>query len=202
VALEGIDGSGKTTQARRLAAALGARFTFEPGDTALGAALRPLVLDPGGPERGPRAEALLLLADRAQHADEVLRPALAAGRWVVTDRYSASTLAYQGHGRGLDPGALAPVVAWAEGGLVPDLSVLLRVPVDQARARLSAAAPDRLEGLDEDFHRRVAQGFEALAAAEPARWAVVEGTGAPDEVADRVARAVAERLGRPGGTGP
>ena len=104
IALEGIDGCGKSTQAASLAEALGARLTFEPGATPVGAALRELLLAPDAPPPSPRAEALLMAADRAEHVARVLAPALAAGEWVVTDRYAGSTIAYQGYGQGLDAG--------------------------------------------------------------------------------------------------
>jgi len=147
LALEGIDGSGKTTQARALAATLGARLTHEPGATALGAALRRLLLSPEAPPLTLRAEALLMAADRAEHVDLVVAPALAAGEWVVSDRFSGSTLAYQGYGRGLDTAELAQLVAWATSGLAPDLSILVDVPVDLAQSRRAASKPDRLERL-------------------------------------------------------
>jgi dTMP kinase len=198
IALEGVDGCGKSTQARLLADALGAELTFEPGATGLGQVLRTLLLDAHGPSRGARAEALLMAADRAQHVEEVIAPAVEGGRWVVTDRYVGSTLAYQGFGRGLAPGELATVVDWATGGYPADLSVLVDVPLDEARRRLSGI-PDRLERLGADFHRRVHAGFGALAAADPGRWVVVDGTPAPDEVAAAVLAAVTGRLGRPDG---
>ena len=136
----------------------------------------------------PRAEALLLAADRAQHAAEVLRSALAGGRDVVTDRFTGSSLAYQGFGRGLDVGELRRLSAWATDGVEADLVILLDVPPDVARAR-QTAEPDRLEAEEAGFHRRVVEGFRALAAEEPERWAVVDGTGSVDDVAARVRKA-------------
>lgn len=201
IALEGIDGCGKSTQARILAASLGALPTHEPGATALGRALRGLLLDPDQPVPVARAEALLMAADRAQHVEEVVRPALDAGRWVVTDRFSGSTLAYQGWGRGLDPDDLRRVVAWAADGLVPDLSVLVDVDPGVARERLGDARADRFEAMGAGFHERVRRGFATLAAADPDRWAVVDGSGPEDVVAAAVAAAVAHRLGAPGGGG-
>jgi dTMP kinase len=199
IALEGIDGCGKSTQARLLAASLGALLTFEPGDTALGVSLRDLLLRSDGIV-SPRAEALLMAADRAQHVEDVVAPALAVGRWVVTDRFSGSTLAYQGAGRGLDADALSQVVGFATAGLVADLSILLDVSVEAARGRISTSAPDRLERLDAGFHQRVADGYRALALGDPGSWAVVEGSGGVDEVAGAVAGVVAHRLGHPGGS--
>ncbi len=194
IALEGIDGSGKSTQARILAEHLGAELTHEPGATALGRDLRALLLTPTRPAPSPRAEALLMAADRAQHVEEVVRPALAEGRWVVTDRYSGSTLAYQGWGRGLDAGPLRTLVTWASGGLEPDLSILVDVEVEAARRRREGSS-DRLERLDLEFHQRVRDGYLALAAADSEHWAVVDGAGTVAEVADLVAGAVASRLG-------
>jgi dTMP kinase len=199
IAFEGIDGCGKSTQARLAAERLDALYTFEPGDTELGVSLRRLVLDSDG-VLSARAEALMVAADRAQHVDEVLGPALAAGRWVVTDRFNGSTLAYQGAGRGLDPDSLDRVLSFATSGLAADLSILVEVPTDVARGRIGSAQPDRLERLDEDFHRRVAEGYRSLAARDPARWAVVDGTGSIEEVASEVAAVVRQRLGQPEAT--
>jgi len=202
IALEGIDGCGKSTQARLLADALGPGtvLTREPGATALGRALRGLLLDPARPAPVPRAEALLMAADRAQHVEEVIGPALASGRWVVTDRFSGSTLAYQGWGRGLATDPLRRMVNWAAGGLEPDLSVLVDVGPDIARHRLGALTPpvpDRLEGLGPDFHERVRHGFVSMARADSEHWVVVDGSGEVAVVAAEIARVVADRLGWP-----
>jgi dTMP kinase len=194
IAIEGIDGSGKSTQARLLADALGALLTHEPGATALGLELRRLLLESSGSAISPSAEALLMAADRAQHVFEVVVPALESGRWVVTDRFSASTLAYQGYGRALDLEALRALVDWAAGGLTPDLTVLVALAPEQARARRSQGA-DRLERLDAAFHERVRQGYLALAAADPATWVVVDGAPPESSVVSAVHRAVTERLG-------
>ena len=201
VALEGIDGCGKTTQARLLAEAVGVEPTAEPGATPVGGALRRVLLDPALPELVPRTEALLMAADRAEHVARVIAPALQAGAWVVTDRYSGSTLAYQGHGRGLGLDDLRWLVAWATGGLQADLSVLVAVDVETARARAAARVEtgDRMERLGADFQRRVADGFAALAAADPERWVAVDGTGTVPEVAAAVRSVVADRLGDPPG---
>jgi dTMP kinase len=196
IAFEGVDGCGKSTQARILAESLGALFTYEPGDTPLGADLRQLILHSDG-ALSPRAEALIVAADRAQHVDEVLEPALASGRWVVTDRFDGSTLAYQGFGRGLDEGQLRSMLGFATQGLHPDLSVLVDVPLELARARVAAVGPDRLERLDGAFHQRVADGYHSLAEAAPDRWVIVDGSGDVDEVARSVALAVSGRLGAP-----
>ncbi len=145
IALEGIDGCGKSTQAHRLSERLGAVLTFEPGATRLGTELRRLLLDRDQPPVSDRSEALLMAADRAQHVAEVVVPALDAGTWVVTDRFSASTLAYQGYGRGLDLSELSQLVRWATGGLQADLTVLVEVPVAVASGRRTGIAGDRLE---------------------------------------------------------
>jgi len=199
IAFEGIDGCGKSTQARLLSKSLGALYTFEPGDTGLGAALRTLLLGPNG-VLSPRTEALLMAADRAQHVDEMVSPALSSGQWVVSDRFNGSTRAYQGAGRGLDVDALGQVVSFATDGLTADLSILVDVPVDVARARIASGDPDRLERLDPAFHQRVADGYRALAHADPDSWAVVDGIGTVKQVAAAVAAVVSERLGRPEGS--
>ena len=135
IALEGGEGSGKSTQAKLLADAIGAIATFEPGDTALGVGIRAVLLDPATASLDDRAEALLMAADRAQHVAEVIRPALADGRHVVCDRYFGSSVAYQGYGRGLSTDWIATLSAWATEGLMPDLTVLLDVPTGVAAAR-------------------------------------------------------------------
>jgi dTMP kinase len=193
IALEGIDGCGKSTQARLLAQWIGepnVALTSEPGATSLGMRLRQLLLDSASPGVSARAEALLIAADRADHVSEVIAPALADGRWVVSDRYSGSTLAYQGYGRGLDLDTLRQLVTFATGGLEADLNVLVEV----ARARLKRADADRFERLDESFHQRVRDGYTTIAASDP-RWVVVDGTGTVDEVAKQVSAAISERLG-------
>lgn len=193
--MEGGEACGKSTQAARLASVLGAVLTREPGGTALGARLRALLLDPATSGLDPRAEALLMAADRAQHVAEVVAPALSAGRHVVTDRFVGSSLAYQGFGRGLALDDVARLSSFATEGLVADLSVLLVVPPAEARRRLGEAGRDRFESEPPGFHARVAEGFRASAGADPARWVVVDGTGSPDDVAARVRDAVRERLG-------
>ncbi|HWE67149.1 MAG TPA: dTMP kinase [Acidimicrobiales bacterium] len=197
LALEGIDGCGKSTQARALAKRLGATLTHEPGATTLGASLRQLLLAADAPSVTLRAEALLMAADRAEHVALVVAPELEAGRWVVSDRFSGSTLAYQGYGRGLDLDQLARLVDWATAGLAPDLSILVDVEVPVAQQRLARSAPDRLERLGAEFAGRVRDGFLALAAADPAHWVVVDGTADPAEVTTRIVEEVQRRLGRP-----
>jgi dTMP kinase len=194
IALEGIDGCGKSTQAKLLSARLDALLTFEPGATGLGASLRRLLLEPGQPTVSPGAEALLMAADRAQHVAEVVQPTLDAGTWVVTDRFSASTLAYQGFGRGLDLDDLDQLIGWATRGLVPDLNVLIEVPVDVAATRRTGS-DDRFEEEGRQFQQRVAEGYRQLAEESVATWLVVDGTGPVEEVADKVFAGVYARVG-------
>jgi dTMP kinase len=195
IAFEGIDGCGKSTQAKAVAAALGALLTHEPGATPLGARLRRLLLDPDSdsPPPTPRAETLLMAADRAEHVAQVIEPALASGGWVVTDRYSGSTIAYQGYGRDLGAEGLAEVVAWATAGVEADLSVFVDVPVEVAAARRRGA--DRMERLGPEFAARVREGFAAQAAADAARWLVVDGTREVDAITAHIVEAVRARLG-------
>jgi len=195
IALEGCDGVGKSVQAALLARALGAELTREPGGTALGEAVRRLVLSEEVDVSSARAEALLMLAARAEHVERVVRPALERGQWVVTDRFSASTLAYQGWGRGLDVGELARLDRFATGGLTATLNVLLDVPEDLAAKRRTESG-DRIDSEPDSFHARVRVGFSNLVAAAPDEWVVVDGVGAVDDVAKRVLAAVSDRLGR------
>jgi dTMP kinase len=191
IVLEGGEATGKSTQAELLAGTLGAVLTREPGGTATGERIRALLLDPTLPTLNVRAEVLLLLAARAQHVAEVIEPALSAGRDVVCDRFSGSTLAYQGWGRGVDADDLRRLSSWASGGLEPDRVVLLEVPREVALGRLRGrGAGDRMEAEDGAFFDRVATGFAELANADPDRWSVVDGDGSAAEVAERVARAV------------
>ncbi|MDP9453889.1 MAG: dTMP kinase [Actinomycetota bacterium] len=192
VVLEGGEACGKSTQAGLLAPRLGAVLTREPGGTEIGERLRDLVLDPASAVLDARTEALLMAAARAQHVAEVVRPALAAGRDVVSDRFVGSSLAYQGYGRGLPVGDVAALSRFATAGVDPDVVVLLDLAPTQALARRDPR-PDRLEAAGADFHRRVAEGFAALAEVD-ARWVVVDAAGEPDAVAERVWAAVSARL--------
>jgi len=193
IAFEGGEGCGKSTQARLLADRLDAVLTREPGGTEVGAQLRAILLDPGTVGLVPRAEALLMVADRAQHVAQVVAPPLAAGRHVVTDRFAGSSMAYQGYGRGLDVDELRQLSEWAADGVWPDLVVLLEVDPEVAGLRLGREL-DRFEQEEAAFHRRVTAGFRALADADPHRWAVVDGSGTIGQVADRVGEVVAQRL--------
>lgn len=192
VAFEGGEACGKSTQAARLAARRGAVLTREPGGTALGERVRTIFLDPAAGEVNPRAEALLVAAARAQHVAEVIEPALASGRDVVTDRFTGSSLAYQGFGRGLDVQDVRELSAFATGGLEPDVYVLLEVPAVVAAARLGSHR-DRLEAAGDEFHERVRAGYTAIAQHDG--WVVVDGTGSVDEVERAVWGALSARLG-------
>lgn len=199
VVLEGPEAVGKSTQARRLASELGALCTNEPGGTPLGLRLREQLLAAAGSGEDhvtARAETLLMLADRAQHVGAVIQPALDGGRWVVSDRYTPSTLAYQGWGRGLEPAELSWLCDWATVGLRPDLTVLLQVPPAEALRR-QPAPTDRFEAETAEFFSRVSAGYAEMAASDPERWAVVDGAGDPAEVTTRIIAEVEERLGRP-----
>ncbi|MDR1264690.1 MAG: dTMP kinase [Propionibacteriaceae bacterium] len=198
IVLEGGDGAGKSTQAGLLVEWLRQRgrpvtMTFQPGGTALGQRLRRILLDPAVGDLDPAAEALLYVADKAQHLAEVVRPALARGEVVVSDRYVDSLLAYQGAGRDLDPAALARLAdQWGVGGLRPDLTILLDVEVGQGLGTI--AAPDRLEQAGDDFHQRVRDGFRRLAAADPDHYLVVDGRAPVAAVAQTVRQRVAALL--------
>jgi dTMP kinase len=196
VTFEGIEGSGKSTQVRLVAERLGPRAlqTREPGGTAIGRAVRGILLDPANVSLSPMAELLLYFADRAQHVAEVIRPALAEGRIVLCDRHVESALAYQGYGRGLPLDAIRELGVLATGGLRPDAIVLVDVPLELGlqRARRRGAS-DRLEREELAFHERVRAGYDALAAAEPERWLRVDGRGPVEEVADAVWRGLARR---------
>ena len=204
ITFEGIEGSGKTSQLRHLVDHLRQRGrtvveTREPGGTAAGAALRRLLLGPEALPLTPLAELLLYCADRCQHVAEVIRPALAGGQIVVCDRFSDSTIAYQGYARGLDLEAVQTLDGRARDGVSPGLTVLLDCPVETglARTRNRAGAPDRFERETVAFHERVRQGFLTLAAAEPARFVVLDSTQPLDQVSARMIDAVERRLGAP-----
>ena len=195
VVLEGGDGSGKSTQMPRLADWLRGRgidvvVTREPGGTPLGQTLRALVLE-GEDSIDASTEALLMAADRAQHVAEVIRPALASGAWVLSDRHVPSSLVYQGVVRELGVEAIEQVNAWATGGLAPDLVIVLDVSEDVAATR-RPGTPDRLEREGDRFHAGVRAAYRELAATRG--WCVIDGSGSPDTVADRVTAAVAEHL--------
>ena len=198
IVLEGAEGVGKTTQIRRLGETLTARgidhlMVREPGGTPVGDSIRRLLLDPG-PELSPRAEALLFMASRAELVDEVIRPALSRGAVVVADRFFLSTYAYQIAGRGLADGEVSAANRFATGGLVPDLTILLRLSVAEALARTdSRGLRDRIEAATDEFHHRVAAAFDRFV--EPG-WqrehpesgpvVAVDASGSTDDVAGAV----------------
>ncbi|MGB9886949.1 MAG: dTMP kinase [Moorellales bacterium] len=207
ITLEGIDGAGKTTQAERLEGYLRDRgyrvlLTQEPGGTRLGEILRQVLLDRQLQGMEPAAELFLYSAARAEHVAKVIRPALQPGWVVICDRYTDSTLAYQGYGRGLDLSLLAAVNRMATGGLEPDLTLLLDLPVAEAGRRLAQAGrpADRLEGEGAGFMEKVRAGYLALARQNPERMVVVAATGSPEEVFCRLSRQV-ESLLLGGGAG-
>lgn len=207
IVLEGPDGAGKSLQARTLAERLRGRgltvtYSREPGGTDLGEKVRHLVNDPGPTPRGPKADVLLYSAARAQHVDEVIRPALEAGQVVVCDRYATSTMAYQGYGSGMDRDLLARIGEWVTGGLHPDLVVLLDVSPRTGLGRRAAGSSEELTRWEDEsrfdlaFHTRVREGYLAMAAAEPARWVVLDGSDSVEAVAAAVDAAVAPVLAR------
>jgi dTMP kinase len=195
IVFEGAEGCGKSTHARRLAEAIGAVVTRETGGTAIGRRLREILHDTSVTDLDDRAEALIVAADRAQHFAEVVHPALAAGHHVVSDRSVYSTLAYQGHGRGLPLDELRHINRWAMGDTWPDLVLLLTVPAHITAERLRKRELDRFERAGDDFHTRVDTGFAAMAAAEPERWVTIDATQPKDDVASAVRAAVRDRLG-------
>ncbi|MGB8384054.1 MAG: dTMP kinase [Dermatophilaceae bacterium] len=195
IAFEGGDGAGKSTQLTLLARALSAAgrrvvVTRQPGGTPLGAQLRDLVLHGG--QVSPRAETLLFAADKAQHVHELVRPALERGEDVLTDRYTDSSIAYQGVGRDLGPDAVYRVLEWAVDGLFPDLTVVLDVPVNEGRRRLGAV-PDRVEAEPDPFHERVRRHFLDRAEAYPERYLVLDATLPAEHLNARVVQALTSR---------
>jgi dTMP kinase len=203
ITVEGPEGSGKTIQAARVQAFLVERgvpvvLTREPGGTALGERIRVLLLDPGASRIDPLADAFLFNAARRELVVEVIEPALAAGTTVVCARFADSTRAYQGYGSGLPLDDLERLETVATGGLRPDLTILLDVPVETGLARKAPDDRTRFEtAYDLDFHRRVRDGFLAMAVAEPGRFVVLDATAPVDAVAARIERAVGRLFGDP-----
>jgi dTMP kinase len=207
LAFEGGEGTGKSTQLRVLADDLTGRgfevvVTYEPGDTPVGARLRELLLDPATVVTA-QTEALLYAADRAEHVANVIAPALTRGAVIISDRYLDSSIAYQAYGRGLDVEQVTSTSRWATGGLVPDLTLVLDLPPEEGlrRARGRGGQADRLEAEALDFHHRVREAFLTLAEADPSRYAVVDASGAPDQVFHSVQLAVDALLNTLGLTG-
>jgi len=182
VVFEGIDACGKSTQARRVARERDAHFVFEPGDTPLGAQLRQWLLDAQTPMT-PATESLLMLSDRSHHVATVIEPALASGTNVVADRYFASTLAYQGYGRGVSLDLLQAATELAIAQCRPELTVLIDIDIDTANERRARNAEDRFESADAEFHERVREGYLDMARRDPHHWYVVDGRATPEQVA-------------------
>jgi dTMP kinase len=193
IVFEGGEGSGKSTQAAILAQVLDAELTREPGGTQLGELLRPIMLNHSVGTLDARTELLLMVASRAQHCTERILPALESGRDVVCDRFSGSTIAYQGFGRGLLLDDVRSACALATDGLDPDLTVLLDVPVDLATDRVRRPR-DAIESAGQHFHERVRAGFLELARTDES-WVTIDGTRSIDEVAAMVQAEVRARLG-------
>jgi|AFSR01.1.fsa_nt_gi dTMP kinase len=204
ISFEGIDGCGKTTQAERLVvalqnAAIPVVYTHEPSSTCLGRYLRQVLLDTKNMLLTTRAETLLFAADRAEHVETVIRPALAAGRVVICDRFADSTRAYQGYGRQLSADFIEQSLQLATQGLEPDLTFLLDVPVEVALDRLAqrGVPAHRFETAGPEFYHRVRTGFLALAAQYPTRIQVIDATHPPDKVQAAIWRIAAARLTPP-----
>ena len=194
ITLEGIDGAGKSTQMSRIEAALESRgidylMTREPGGTPLGEKLRDILLHQ---DMHPETEALLMFASRAEHLSSVIRPALEAGTWVISDRFTDASFAYQGGGRGLDYGKLAMLEQWVQGTFRPDLTLLFDVPVEVARKRLMKnASLDRFEHEREAFFDRVRGAYLDRAARFPERFVVIDSGAPPEEIGVRLEEIIA-----------
>jgi dTMP kinase len=199
VCFEGGEGAGKSTQSQALATTLEERgfhtlLTFEPGDTSVGKEVRRIVLDPETGELSDRTEVLLYAADKAEHVDTVVLPALSRGEVVITDRYVDSTLAYQGAGRTLDAVEVEMVARWATRDLRPHLTVVLDVDPEHGFGRF--AGRDRIEGESPEFHRRVRAAFVEMAAADPDHYLVLDAGRPAAEIADEVLARVEPLLGQ------
>jgi dTMP kinase len=199
VCFEGGEGAGKSTQSRALATSLEERgfhtlLTFEPGDTPVGKEVRRIVLDPATGELSDRTEVLLYAADKAEHVDTVVLPALARGEVVITDRYVDSTLAYQGAGRTLAAAEVERVARWATHDLRPHLTVVLDVDPDHGFGRF--AERDRIEGESPEFHQRVRAAFVEMAAGDPDHYLVIDAGRSAADIADEVLARVQPLLGQ------
>ena len=195
IAFEGLEGCGKSTHVKRLATRLNAVMTREPGGTAIGSMLRNILIDPANTNLSPRTEALMMAADRAQHISELISPALARGQHVVSDRSVYSSLAYQGYGRQQDLVELKRLNNWAIDGLWPDLVIYIDVPLEILIERLKKRELDRFEREDSTFFERIDAGFRAMAAEDPQRWLIIDGTPPKDELEKIIAAKLLERLG-------
>jgi dTMP kinase len=203
ITLEGPEGSGKSTHASRLAEYLRSKgrnvlLTREPGGTSIGDQIRAILNDHANAEMQARAEILLFCASRAQLVSQMIRPHLAGGGTVVCDRYSDSTLAYQGYGRGLELKILRSISDFASDRLVPDLTLLLDLPVEVglARRRRSDSDWNRLDAQEIEFHRKVRGGYLQLVRKDPRRWAVIDADRPEEDVWGQICRAVTARLKR------
>lgn len=206
ITFEGIEGCGKTTQESRLAESLAELgypvvVTREPGGCSIAEQIRAILLDAGNRAMVPLAELLLYAAARAQHVEEVIRPALDTGKIVICDRFTDATAAYQGYGRSLDLELIGGLNRLATGGAVPDLTILLDCPeevgLSRAMARINATEGAREERFEQEslaFHRKVREGYLRLAAAEPERYLILDGTRGIAETASAVAEAVLDRM--------
>jgi dTMP kinase len=199
VCFEGGEGAGKSTQTRTLEGWLRAqgysvRLTFEPGDTVVGRRVREIVLDPATGDLSDRTETLLYAADKAEHVETVVLPALERGEVVITDRYVDSSLAYQGAGRVLDLAEVERVQRWATRGLRPHLTVVLDLEPEQGLGRF--AERDRIEAESVEFHVRVRNAFLEMAAADPDHYLVVDARRPVEEIADEVRGRVEPLLGQ------
>jgi dTMP kinase len=201
ITLEGGEGAGKSTQIARLADALAksgikVRTTREPGGSPAAETIRKLLVE-GEPGRWrPLTEALLHFAARKEHLDAVIRPALEAGEWIISDRFADSTMAYQGYGHGLGRETIASLYKLAVGDFAPDLTLILDIPVDAGLGRTQGRnhVENRYERMDRAFHERVREGFLEIARSEPRRCVVIEAAGNLDDVTARIFAAVADRL--------
>ena len=202
IAFEGGEGTGKSTQCKMLAEAWSAQgieavVTREPGGTPGAEAIRHLLLHPPGDGWGAKAEALLFAAARSDHVEQLIKPTMARGAWVICDRFVDSSRAYQGGAGGLGDDAIRALHEFGSGGVRPTLTILLEVSEDQLTARLDArdgGASDAIGGRDAEYHRKVAATFRELAAGDPAGFAVLSGEGAPEQVHERVMQALAPLL--------
>ena len=206
VSFEGGDGTGKTTQIHALEnfllqQGLSCVVTREPGGTSLGKLIRRLLLEIGDQDIPPSTELFLYLADRAQHVNEIIRPALAAGKIVLCDRFTDSTLAYQGYGRGIDLKLLGQLNNVADDGVRPDLTFLLDCPVSEGLGRTShrpnvegQPREDRFEHETLDFHEKIRSGFLIMARANPARFRVIDSSRSKDEVSREIVRIAEQEI--------
>ncbi len=202
ISFEGPDGSGKSSQIPALADFLREKghevlLTREPGGTEIGDQVRQVLFDMRNKAMHPRSETLLFLASRAQIVEEVIRPALAGGKVVLSDRYADSTLAYQGYGHRADLEELSTIIQYATGGLTPDLTLLLDVDPEVGLSRRDTGGDwNRLDDYDLEFHQRVRSGYQKLLQAEPQRWVIIDAAQTPEEVFADLQKAILQRLSK------